>query len=58
MRRENMDWGTILYQFIALIKLIAIPVVVIFFIRQSIKRNKQLQRIEDKLNSLKKENNT
>ncbi|ERN54434.1 hypothetical protein M3689_02610 [Alkalihalophilus marmarensis] len=53
-----MDWGTILYQFIALIKLIAIPVVVIFFIRQSIKRNKQLQRIEDKLNSLKKENNT
>ncbi|ADC51345.1 hypothetical protein BpOF4_16500 [Alkalihalophilus pseudofirmus OF4] len=53
-----MDWGTILYQFIALITLIAIPAVVIFFIRQSIKRNKQLQRIEDKLNSLKKENNT
>jgi uncharacterized protein YoxC len=51
-----MGMGSVIYQIVAILIPITIILLVVWLIRSSIKKSKQLKRIEQKLNEI--ENNT
>ncbi|WP_347551077.1 DUF4083 domain-containing protein [Pseudalkalibacillus hwajinpoensis] len=50
----NFHWGDVLYQVISLVILVVPIGLIVYFIRESFRRKRQLNRIEEKVDAIQR----